>query len=172
MVVLSRLPWHLPDILTPHFYVIPFSWTLIGRTNALHCSSFSVGKALDDMSLEEFHFGDFDHDVDCDGDTISSSLSTGLSASAFPSSMPIGIPASTLPRQQLDSISSLSQCPFGSLPLPGHDPHYLAGDLLVSRVSSQCIWHGCVFTLVGCVSFLCSWFFAALNCSFHLCINL
>ncbi|KAK7507793.1 hypothetical protein BaRGS_00000758 [Batillaria attramentaria] len=81
-----------------------------------------VGKALDDLTMEDFDITSIDRELDRERDndtnSVSSSLSAGLSTSgAFPTSGPIGIPPGTL--QQRGSISSLSQSPpspFGSLP--------------------------------------------------------
>lgn len=80
-----------------------------------------VGKALDDLNMEDFDISSIDRELERDNDTnsVSSSLSAGLSSSgAFPPSGPIGIPPGTLQHQR-HSISSLSQSPpspFGSLP--------------------------------------------------------
>ena len=88
--------------------------------------SWLVGKALDDLSMEDFDITSIDRELDRerdnDSNSVSSSLSAGLSTSgAFPPSGPIGIPPGTL--QQRGSISSLSQSPpspFGSLPHSSH----------------------------------------------------
>lgn len=88
--------------------------------------SWFAGKALDDLSMEDFDITSIDRELDRerdnDSNSVSSSLSAGLSTSgAFPPSGPIGIPPGTL--QQRGSISSLSQSPpspFGSLPHSSH----------------------------------------------------
>ncbi|XP_071106158.1 putative E3 ubiquitin-protein ligase UNKL isoform X3 [Haliotis cracherodii] len=80
-----------------------------------------IGKALDDISLDDFDINNLDKELDRDNDTnsVSSSLSAGLSASSLlgTTSGPIGIPPSTI--QQRGSVGSLSQSPpspFGSFP--------------------------------------------------------
>ncbi|KAK7112115.1 RING finger protein unkempt homolog [Littorina saxatilis] len=85
-----------------------------------------VGKALDDLNMEDFDITSIDRELDRERDndtnSVSSSLSAGLSTSgAFSTSGPIGIPPGTL--QQRGSISSLSQSPpspFGSLTHSNH----------------------------------------------------
>ncbi|XP_035827771.1 RING finger protein unkempt homolog isoform X2 [Aplysia californica] len=86
------------------------------------CVESVIGKALDDVNLEDLDIGSLERELDKDMDTnsVSSSLSAGLSTSGCfsnNSSIPIGIPPSAI--TQRGSISSLSQSPpspFGSFP--------------------------------------------------------
>lgn len=81
-----------------------------------------LGKALDEVHLDDLDIGSLERelDKDIDANSVSSSISAGLSTSGCfsnNSSIPIGIPFSRI--AQRGSISSLSQSPpspFGSFP--------------------------------------------------------
>ncbi|XP_059146045.1 RING finger protein unkempt homolog isoform X4 [Physella acuta] len=86
------------------------------------CVESVLGKALDEVHLDDLDIGSLERelDKDIDANSVSSSISAGLSTSGCfsnNSSIPIGIPFSRI--AQRGSISSLSQSPpspFGSFP--------------------------------------------------------
>uniref|UniRef100_A0A2C9JG51 C3H1-type domain-containing protein n=1 Tax=Biomphalaria glabrata TaxID=6526 RepID=A0A2C9JG51_BIOGL len=86
------------------------------------CVESVLGKALDEIHLDDLDMGTLERelDKDMDANSVSSSISAGLSTSGCfsnNSSIPIGIPFSRI--AQRGSISSLSQSPpspFGSFP--------------------------------------------------------
>ncbi|KAH9498419.1 hypothetical protein Btru_008211 [Bulinus truncatus] len=86
------------------------------------CVESVLGKALDEVHLDDLDMGSLERelDKDIDANSVSSSISAGLSTSGCfsnNSSIPIGIPFSRI--AQRGSISSLSQSPpspFGSFP--------------------------------------------------------
>ncbi|BFZ17372.1 hypothetical protein BsWGS_20411 [Bradybaena similaris] len=86
------------------------------------CVESVLGKAFDEVHLEDLDISSLERemDKDMDNNSVSSSLSAGLSTSGCfsnNSSVPIGIPPSNI--TQRGSISSLSQSPpspFGSFP--------------------------------------------------------